>query len=177
MAYRGGVASVRLTPFDPSHLAAFAALADDPDVQRFTRFPASPPANFAQTWLRRYEEGRRDGTREAFALLDPAAGEFLGIGVAPRIDQPGRTAELGYLVAPAARGRGVATEALRLLTAWGFSEVGALRLELLISVENAASKRVAQRCGYVREGVLRSAHFKDGLREDTEVWSRLPTDP
>ena len=81
------------------------------------------------------------------------------------------------MVAPAARGRGVATETLRRLTAWGFSEVGALRLELLISVENAASKRVAQRCGYVREGVLRSAHFKDGLREDTEIWSRLPTDP
>ena len=92
--------SVRLTPFDASHLAAFAALADDPAVQRFTRFPTSPPPDFAETWLRRYEEGRRDGTREAFALLDPSSGEFVGIGVAPGIDRPGRTAELSATWSP-----------------------------------------------------------------------------
>jgi RimJ/RimL family protein N-acetyltransferase len=50
------------------------------------------------------------------------------------------------------------------------------RLELLISVENDASKRVAERCGYVREGVLRSLHVKQDVREDTEIWSRLATD-
>jgi RimJ/RimL family protein N-acetyltransferase len=71
----------------------------------------------------------------------------------------------------------VATQALRLLTEWGFSELDALRLELLIGVDNEASKRVAERCGYVREGVLRSVHFKLDIREDTEIWSRLPSDP
>jgi RimJ/RimL family protein N-acetyltransferase len=35
---------------------------------------------------------------------------------------------------------------------------------------------VAARCGYVFEGVLRSHYFKAGLREDTELWSRLPAD-
>jgi RimJ/RimL family protein N-acetyltransferase len=52
-----------------------------------------------------------------------------------------------------------------------------LRLELLISPENPASRRVAERCGYVQDGTLRSLHFKQGLREDTELWSRLPSDP
>lgn len=52
-----------------------------------------------------------------------------------------------------------------------------LRLELLISVANEASKRVATRAGYVREGVLRSLYLKPGVREDTEIWSRLATDP
>jgi len=51
------------------------------------------------------------------------------------------------------------------------------RLELRISVDNVASKRVAERCGYTRDGVLRSLYVKEGLREDTEVWSRLPGDP
>jgi RimJ/RimL family protein N-acetyltransferase len=51
-----------------------------------------------------------------------------------------------------------------------------LRLELLISVDNAASKKVAERCGYLQEGVLRSLYVKPGVREDTEIWSRLPTD-
>lgn len=52
-----------------------------------------------------------------------------------------------------------------------------MRLELWIDVVNEASKRVAERCGYVREGVLRSVYFKQGRRHDFEIWSRLPTDP
>jgi RimJ/RimL family protein N-acetyltransferase len=78
---------------------------------------------------------------------------------------------------PSARGRGVATGALRLLTEWAFSELGAERAELLISVDNTASKIVAERGGYVREGVLRSMYVKQGIREDLEIWSRLPGDP
>jgi RimJ/RimL family protein N-acetyltransferase len=62
------------------------------------------------------------------------------------------------------------------LTDWAFEELGALRLELLIGVTNDASKRVAERSGYRFEGVLRSRHFKQDMREDTEIWSRLPSD-
>ena len=51
-----------------------------------------------------------------------------------------------------------------------------MRLELLISIENEASKRVAVKCGYVREGVLRSLHVQKGVREDLEMWSCLPSD-
>jgi len=79
-------------------------------------------------------------------------------------------------VAPNARGRGVATAALGLLTEWALTELGLQRLELQISVDNLASKRVAERCGYVLEGVLRSVYLKNGVREDTEVWSKLASD-
>ena len=167
--------TVTLVPLAREHLPAVEALLDDPDVLRFTRIPEPPPPGFAETWFGRYERARRDGTREAFALVD-GDGEFLGLALAPRIDHEARTAELGYVVAPAARGRGVATAALRLLTDWAFAELGALRLELLIGVENPASKRVAERNRYRFEGVLRSLQFKQGVREDTEIWSRLPTD-
>ena len=149
----------------------------DPDVVRFTRIPEPVPPGFAASWLARYEEARRDGTREAFAIVDDEDGAFLGIAVAPRIEWETRTAELGYVVASAARGRGVATEALRRMTEWAFAELGMERLELLISVDTPASKRVAERSGYVREGVLRSLWFKQDRREDTEIWSRLAGDP
>ena len=122
-----------------------------------------------------YEEGRRDATGEAFAIVEGESG-FLGLALAPRIDRNGRTVELGYVVAPAARGPRRATRALALLTKWAVEHVEAERCELLISVENGASKRVAERCGYVREGVLRSLHVKQDLREDTEIWSRLPSE-
>jgi RimJ/RimL family protein N-acetyltransferase len=165
-----------LVPFGEEHLAGVEEMLDDPDLLRFTRIPEPVPPGFARTWFDRYAEARGDGSREAFAIVGDA-GEFLGLALAPQIDRETRTAELGYVVVPAARGRGVATEALRQLTDWAFAELGMLRLELLISVENAGSKKVAERCGYVREGVLRSFYVKQDLREDTEIWSRLATDP
>jgi RimJ/RimL family protein N-acetyltransferase len=168
---------VRLERLEERHLGAVEALLADEEVLRFTRIPVPVPPEFAQTWLGRYEEGRRDGTREGFAIADTAGGTFLGLALAPRIERAERTLELGYIVSAEARGRGVATAALALLTRWAFSELGALRIELFISVDNAGSKRVAERCGYVCEGVLRSTHVKQGLREDTEIWSRLPSDP
>jgi RimJ/RimL family protein N-acetyltransferase len=168
--------TILLEPLGVEHVAAVEAMLGDPDNVRFTRVPEPVPPGFAQAWLEIYEEERRTGTREAFAIVG-GDGEFLGLALAPKIDRETRTAELGYVVAPEARGRGVATEALRRLTVWAFEELEMIRLELLISVDNVASKKVAERCGYLREGVLRSAHFKQGRREDTEIWSRLASDP
>ncbi len=71
----------------------------------------------------------------------------------------------------------MATQALELLTAWAFASLAPKRLELLISVDNEASKGVASRCGYTYEGTLRSIHVKQDVWADTEIWSRLPTDP
>jgi RimJ/RimL family protein N-acetyltransferase len=162
--------------FDERHLGGMDALLSDPAVLRFTRVPVPVPDGFARRWFAGYEEARLTASRELFAIVDSSGAEFLGLAMAPRIDHEERTAELGYIVAPAARGRGVATAALGLLTEWAFDRLDALRLELLISVENAASQRVAARCGYTREGVLRSLYIKQGLRADTEIWSRLPSD-
>ena len=80
------------------------------------------------------------------------------------------------MVVPSARGRGVATALLRELTAWALRQ-GVQRCELIISVGNTASERVAVRAGYVREGHLRSVYLKQGRRDDVTVWSRLPSDP
>jgi RimJ/RimL family protein N-acetyltransferase len=162
---------IRLEPLTQTHRAAVAALVGDPTVRRFTRLPEQPPEGFAESWIERYESGRRDGTREGFAAVED--GTFLGLALAPRIEREAQTVELGYIVAGPARGRGVATEALRLLTEWAFSSLGAIRIELMISIDNPASRRVAERCGYELEGVLRSVYVKPGVREDMELWSRI----
>lgn len=89
----------------------------------------------------------------------------------------GREAEVGYIVAPEARGRGIAPRALAMLTQWGFEEVGLERIELRAELENPASLKVAERCGYVREGVLRNAYLKAGRRGDMALYSRVASDP
>ena len=170
-----GTLKVRLVPLGEEHLPEVATMVADADVVRFTRFPEPLPPGFVARWYARYRDGRVDGTCAAFAIVD-ATGAFLGLALAPHVDGEAREAELGYMLAPAARGRGIATEALRQLSDWAFGTLGARRLQLLISVDNRASSRVAQRAGFLHEGVLRSLHVKQGLRSDTEVWSLLPSD-
>ena len=169
------VQDVRLQRLDERWLDEVAELVADPLVQRFTRIPEPPPEGFARSWIDGYREGRRDGTREGFAVVD-GDNRFVGLGLAPAIDPDAGELELGYIVASGARGRGVATEILRLLTEWAFQAIHAERAFLIIDVENRASQRVAERCGYRHEGVMRSIHLKDGRRIDAGLWSRLPTD-
>jgi RimJ/RimL family protein N-acetyltransferase len=137
--------------------------------------PVPAPPGYERSWLERYEEGRADGTREGFAVVDDD-GTFVGLALAFAIDREGRELELGYLVSPSARGRGVGTEALRLLTEWAERELDPGRIQLQIASENTGSKLVAERAGYVYEGTLRSVHFKQGVRQDMEVWSRVAGD-
>ena len=168
--------SVHLELLGEAHLGALGAMLSDPDVMRFTRVPEPTPADFPQQWLATYEAGRRDGTRAAFAALD-GDGRLVGLALAFGIDLKEGEAELGYIVAPEARGRGVGTAILRALTDWAFAATPVDRIRLVVDVENPASLRVAAGAGYAREGVMRSVHFKNGRRIDAVLLSRLRSDP
>lgn len=163
--------TTRLVPFADEHRAAFTEAIRDPMVLRYTGTPDPTPAGWVDDWMRRYAEQE---DRSNFAVLD-ADDRFCGYAVAFAIDRTDLEAELGYAVSPRARGHGVATAALDALTTWAFAG-GLLRVQLLIAVSNTASSRVAEKCGYTLEGVLRSMHQKNGRREDMQSWSRLADD-
>ena len=167
--------SVRLEPLREAHLGAVAAMLSDPDVLRFTRVPDPTPADFPEQWLRTYEAGRRDGTREAFAALD-GDGRFVGLALAFGIDREEAEAELGYIVTPGARGCGLGAAILRALTDWAFAATNVERIRLVVDVENSASLRVAERAGYVREGVKRRAYLKDGEWVDAVLFGLTEED-
>jgi RimJ/RimL family protein N-acetyltransferase len=164
---------IRLERLGDEHADAMDALARDEDVARFTRIPEPVPDGFGAVWIERYMRGRAEGTNAGFAVVEAKSRQFLGFVALVRLDLETQEAEAGYMVASRARGRGVATRSLRLLTAWAFEEFPLERIELLIDTENAASEVVAQRCGYTREGVLRWTYLKPGLRSDTIVYSKL----
>jgi RimJ/RimL family protein N-acetyltransferase len=159
-------------PLESRHEPGVAALVEVEDVRTYTRVPSEPPPGFAAQWLARYEEGWRDGSRAGFAI-ETHGGEFLGLGMFVSIEPESQQGEIGYVVGPAARGRGVATRTLQLLTDWGFSQLGLQRIELWIDTANNGSERVAERAGYMLEGVLRSIWFKEDIRRDFGIWSRL----
>ena len=160
--------TTRLVPLGPEHLPAMREAMSDADILRFTRTPHPIPEGWVEKWLAAFDGDQRF----AFAIVD-TEGRFLGYAVTGRVDRKDLDVELGYAVTPDARGRGVATEALRQLTHWAFDQ-GMQRVTALISTDNAASSRVAQKVGYTFEGVLRSMHHIDGRRGDLQSWSILP---
>jgi RimJ/RimL family protein N-acetyltransferase len=168
--------SIRLVPLTPAYKRELETLVLDEGVRTYTRVPTEPSADFVETRLGFYENGWRDGSRAGFAV-ETHDGEFLGLGMFVRLESEGRQGEIGYVIRPAARGRGMATRTLRLLTDWGFDQLELERIELWIDARNTASERAAERVGYVREGVLRSYWFKEDIRCDFGVWSRLRSDP
>lgn len=89
-----------------------------------------------------------------------------GIGIELHTDVERVSAEIGYWLGEAMWGRGIATEALTAVTAEAFKRFDITRLYALPFADHAASVRVLEKAGYVREGHLRRSAIKDGKVRD-----------
>ena len=155
----------------PGKLLAFS----DPVMQRFSWRTTPFTETDARDDFAEQEEARLRGEELNFALVEPHDQDVVLGGVSlykVRLDH-GRAA-VGYWLAPGARGRGAATHAVRLLARWVFAELGLARLELTCGADNEASQHVAERCGFSREGLLRSHVPFKGARRDSVIYSLLP---
>jgi RimJ/RimL family protein N-acetyltransferase len=157
----------------PAQLAAFS----DPLFLRFSDWAPRTEAA-ARAFLAEHERARRAGTRIEFALVEPQDDVALlgGASLNSVVRDQGRAA-VGYWLVPDARGRGIATHAVRLIARWAFEELGLARLELTCGPDNAGSQRVAERCGFEREGVLRSHIPFKGARRDSVLFSLVMEEP
>lgn len=92
------------------------------------------------------------------------------------IDEGDRKAKIGYFIARTFSGRGIVTSAVRTVLAHCFGELKLNRIELRFAAGNEASKRVAERLGFVREGILRQEEFLNGVFVDQHVYGLLSRD-
>ncbi len=170
-----GQGSIALRPWQDADLETMAAICSDPDVARFTRVPDPYSEADARAWIDAQPGRLEAGEGLALAIAGGGGAPVGSVGL--RIDPSDREiAEAGYMVAPAARGRGVATTALRLVSCWGLRDLGLARVHLTTHVENAASQGVAERAGFRREGVLRSWEELRGERVDLVMYSLVAAD-
>ena len=156
---------------------ALTNICRDDAIARWTRAPANYELDDALAYIGRSEDERRSGRGAYFAVVGAADDRLLGacdLRISPADPLVG---EVGFLLGADARGRGVAARAVRLLAQWGFDELGLARVELLTHPANHAAIAVAERAGFVREGLLRAYREKHGTRQDRVVFSRLPADP
>ena len=130
----------------------------------------------AREYVLSTEQAWRDGIGAFFAIVDDATGEPVGSIGMHLLDAHFGNVEVGYWAAAPARGRGLTTRALRLVSRWAIRDVGAERVQLRADVLNAPSVRVAEKAGFTREGIQRSAAFnqRQNRRIDYAVYSLLP---
>ncbi len=167
-----GVVRLRLHAESDIEAAAVASL--DPEVLRWTRVPDDNTAEAMRAWIDEWRSG--PGGELHLAITGAEDGAFLGAAGIVRFEPDERRCEIGYWVAAGARGRGVATRAVRLLGEWIFAALPIDRIGIAAEVDNAGSRAVAERCGYVFEGILRSWLVIKGEPRDTAMYSLLRTD-
>lgn len=146
---------VRLRAVSESDVVMAQELSSDPYVPQTGSLPGDASAEEALAWVRRQQGRHAEGAGFSFTIEEVATEGAVGhCGLWLRELDRGR-ASAGYAIVPAARGRGLATDALEALTAfaWGVPELS--RVVLLVEPWNTGSVRVAQRAGYLRESALR----------------------
>jgi RimJ/RimL family protein N-acetyltransferase len=144
---------------------AISAACQDPEIARWTQVPSPYTEDDARAFVADFPNAR--------LIVDVETNELLGSIGWRWVDQ---NVQVGYWVKREARGRGVATRALRLLSRWAFDELRARRVQLLTEPDNKASQRVAEKAGFTAEGKLRSYIELKGRRRDAIMYGLIPED-
>jgi RimJ/RimL family protein N-acetyltransferase len=150
------------------------AMLQDPDTRIWNPASSVTDVAAAREWCKSLGDWS-PGDHATFTVVED--GRLAGNVSLHKIDHDQSIAEMGYRVAPWARGHGVGTTAVNAVTEWAFENLGLHRVQLFHAVKNAASCRVAVKAGYRNEGTLRSAaKYGDGLRYDEHLHARLVAD-
>jgi RimJ/RimL family protein N-acetyltransferase len=159
------------TPIAPADWPFFLALQQDQNVMRFVaedrplntirdafdaRLPAWSPGS--EHWLCLVVRDRETGTP---------------LGVTGYIHRETDCAEVGFLFAPHAQGKGYGLESLHALCRYAFTEGSIRRLVATVTAGNTASKRLLEKTGFVMEGELREAFWLDGRWQNDWLFGLL----
>jgi RimJ/RimL family protein N-acetyltransferase len=164
---------VRLRPYEKSDIDDLMKWVNDEEVTQYLGSHMTPPLS------RSVEEAflemamTRSETYKVFAI-ETMAGEFAG-GVDLRlIDQIDKRAEVGIVIGVRDFwGRGYGTEAMRLMLRFAFGRLNLNRVSLRVFDYNQRAIKSYEKCGFLREGVLRQDRYYDGKYHDTIVMGVL----
>ncbi|NUP36643.1 MAG: GNAT family N-acetyltransferase [Streptomyces sp.] len=165
--------SVSLRPIGEDDLPVITGhLADPGSVSPFQWFGWSDPHRWRRDWAENGLLGP-DGGR----LLVTGGGESLGFVAWRKISSANSFFwNVGILLWPHARGRGVGTEAQRLLVRYLFAHTPTARVEADTDIDNVAEQRALEKAGFTREGVLRASNFRDGRWRDSVLYGIVRDD-
>lgn len=150
--------------------------ANDPEVTKFLRWPPHEDVEVTKNLLKEWVANYADPTRYEWAIAlkenDMVIGS-IGLFDISEIDESG---EIGYCIGRAWWGKGMMTEVLKAIIAFGIEQVGFNRLEAGHSVHNPASGKVMQKAGMTYEGIARQKYKSMLGFQDSKFYSFLKDD-
>jgi len=148
----------------------------DPEIARWTVVPSPYGMEDAEKFIAVVSQSWADGDECTWAIR--RGGALVGMiglhGISGNID--GGRAEIGFWIAPDARGQGVVAEAARAVIEWGFAHLDLARIEWRARAGNMASAKTARSLGFRYEGLLRQAHASPRGRDDAWIAGLLAHD-
>ncbi|CAL9458804.1 GNAT family N-acetyltransferase [Streptomyces hyderabadensis] len=149
-----------LRPFTTEDADVMWEIINDPEVVRFTFEPSTElTLDRLRSW---YGVRTADPDRLDLAVTDRATGELVGEVVLYEWDPSARSCTFRTLMGPRGRGRGLGSEATRLVVGHAFEQVGLHRVQLEVYADNPRARRVYEKAGFVVEGVRREAALRGG---------------
>jgi ribosomal-protein-alanine N-acetyltransferase len=166
-------ARLALRPFTPADVDDLFALHSNAHVLRYWDSPPWTDPGRAQRFLATCGRMQEEGSGARLAMEQISDGKFIGWCGLSRWNPEFRSASLGYCLDDAAWGRGFATEGARALLRWAFAMLDLNRVQAEVDTRNAASARVLEKLGFLREGTLREDCIVDGEVSDSWVYGLL----
>jgi RimJ/RimL family protein N-acetyltransferase len=171
-------ATLRLRPWRPDDaddLTAAVAESTDTVGRRLPRLRAGYRHEDSLARIAHCQQGWSQGTMYAFGIFD-ASGHLLGDICLNRIDADRRNANLGYWVRQSEQGKGIVPAAVQAIADFAFDTLGLVRIEIVVAVDNRASRRTAERVGAYFDGISPDRIVDDGVAKPAAVYSLLRRD-
>jgi RimJ/RimL family protein N-acetyltransferase len=147
----------------------------DPELQRWIPVPVPYERVHGQQWVDDSASSWSEDRELRWVIVDREAGGASGpVGAIGLHARDATMREVGFWMAPWARGRGIMTDSVRLVCQWAFTELGLGRIEWWANVGNDASRRVAEKVGFTMEGTARGRLLHRGERVDGWGGGLLP---
>jgi len=164
---------LRMRPFTSADADALFALHSSAYVLRYWDAPPWSERARAERFIAACERLAEEGTGARLAMDRVSDKAFIGWCGLTRLNPDYRSASMGYCLDDAAWGHGYATEAGRALLQWAFDTLDLNRVQAETDTRNAASARVLEKLGFVREGTLREDCVVNGEVSDSWVYGLI----
>ena len=160
----------RITAADVNEIFA---LRSDADLMKFIPRPLCKDVNDALVHINMIQQKLETNEGINWAITLKGNDILIGIIGHYQIKWEHFRSEIGYMLAPEFKGKGVITEAVQLIVEYGFNEMNMHSLEAVIDPENIASARVLEKNNFIKEAHLKENGFFDGRFIDAVIYSLL----
>ena len=169
--------TLSLRPSREGDIESIYQACQDPLISHFTTVPANYTLEHAQLFVRHHDPEGLQSKREIRFIIESNHGAAPAMAGVISFHSPNfnnKVAEIGYWVTKEFRGKSIGTNAVKVLTNFGFETMGWNRIEAMIDSDNEASKKVVIRAGYEHEGLLRQRVIRaDGNVIDMDLYAVL----